>query len=956
MSYEKKLKPFRVSLSSITSNNNSTSVLTDNGDIYSAGIINNELLTHFDNQNISTYVNSKIIDIAQGDERLYILTADGSVYEYNTNEYGCKQPMREIYFPNEHENDVVTHISAGRKHVIMLTKSFKAYGYGDNSSYQIVPMGEAYYKYAVPIELHNYIKVDNCPSDCSEYVFEGLGNIVTTPIIPTENDCCNVCIGIATPLIGCSNQTVPISIGNITNMCAEIEFCVQYNPSSVQMFKSCGNEIAYTYTASSTNITITNSTITYYNGSTCDIVNIGTNINVDSQCIRINGTSNVSTNCGKVDIETSIPVYLFETTDIGNNVTILSNISFEIMLNGSLCYNCPPCIVENKVKQPNVLKVAAGGDASALVDDKGKLYILGDLISVRNNEAISKNQCLDDLLSKTHGKVSFPATELECNNKPNNRNCICVKENCGGRVCNKMDLSRFKVELSLFPDQSNQSTPQLNVCDFMTKLQQCSEPKCNNTCEPCDNTVYVKFGSIEPQIPAPTAALIISTRDAVSKALGYFNQTITSFQLDDLASYLASSSSNNIANFISDFDFTDSSINFSQNGFSVNCENDYLSIDKFLVLGSPDATRYVLLYVDVETGPQTIKFITDAKFFNIHYSVPFYISPLTNTEYPQQSIATLVYGGVIPSVERNNYRTVLGNYGFKNSVNYKNPISNYLLGTYIKGGDYVNIDFDFKQNIFMATYDVPTMYCLNKRVIDLKVGNKSFYVLTNSPSCPNELYVVGNNCYGQLGLCNNISTLCIKKINRCYFDCNVVKVYASNNNSAFLTASGNAYTAGNVDNVISSNCPQKVYNCPTNKICGIALSNFNIVFLTNNNTIFGLGSNHYGQLGLGHTRKVNECHETYCDEKHIKNKSLNEYSNQSCCGNKNQTHHLEKKLSIKDTYEKQKEIHETREIVKPNNKQKSRFPKQAPEQNLCENDFKSTPLLITYRKCNKRLC
>lgn len=919
MSYEKKLKQFRVSLASITSNNNSTCVLTDNGDIYSSGIINNELLTNFDNQNISSYVDSKIIDIVQGDENLYILTIEGSVYEYN---YQCKG-MKEIYFPSEHDNDMVSHISAGKKHVIMLTKSNKAYGYGDNSSYQIVPMGEAYYKHVVQIDLNNYIKIDNCNTDCSNYIFDGTINIDETPPIPKDNDCC-VCIGMASPLYGCVSQSVPINIGNITNVCAEVEFCIEYIPSTVQISGSCGNEILYTYTASSTNIIVSNNTITYYNGSTCDTVLIGGSIAVPTECIKITGTSSITSNCGKINISTELPITILESTEIGSNVSILSNISFDIVLNGSVCYNCPPCI-EEKIKQPRILKISAGGCSSVLVDDKGKLYVLGDLLSVRNNEELFKNQCLDNLLSKTNGKIIFPASELNCN-KTNKISKYCHDRD---NNCNKMDLSRFKVELSLFPEQS---CSKLNVCDVMTKLKECSDVNCNSSCESCDNTVYIK-------LDMEGINIIISTRNAVSKALGYFNSTITSFQLDDLASYLSSSNASNIANFIEDFDFVNSGINFNYNGFSIDC-GKYLEIDKFLVLGNPNPLGYVLLYVDVESGPQIIKFINDAKFINIEYNVELYNSPLTETEYPQKIIHSLIYGDIIPSVERNNYRTILGNYGFKNITKYKNPINNYLIGTYIKGGDYVSISSS--SNRLMATYDFPTMYCLNKRIIDLAVGNKSIYILTSSPTCPNELYVVGNNCYGQLGLCNNINTLCIKKVNRCYFDCNVVKVYASSNNAGFLTSKGTAYTAGSIDNIISSNCPQKVYNCPTNKIHDMTLSSYNILFLTNNNTIFGIGSNHYGQLGLGHVNKVSECHETYCDKKHVKKIECDEK-------------HVNKIEQPKLSFQDKQEIYETHKYVKPIIKQKSRFPKQAQEQNLCENDFKSTPILLIGNKCNKRI-
>lgn len=687
-------KSCKGSFASIASNASSSSMLTSAGELYQAGLVNNSVQPSYLNQQIEKYVSGKVVDVVQTECSTFVLTSEGRVYEYNPNESGCETPLREIFFPIDCSEDPVVSLSAGRKHIVMLTASKKAYGYGDNSKYQLVPAGECWYSHAVRIDLSSSIKIGDCPTGDCPFVNNGVFTSPTEPVLPSD--------------------------------------------------------------------------------------------------------------CEK-----------------------------------------------DKVHQPCVVKVSAGGDSTALADDKGRVFVLGDVSSVRDNSYISRNNKLYSLLSRTDGTVKFSANELQCGNDVNNKNCVCPNR-CVG-TCNKLDLSKFEVELKL------DSCPKLNVCEFLKKLNESNEPRCDNTCEPCDNTIYVKY---EDECDMPN--LIIASRDAVSRALAYFNDPITGYQLNDLASYLSSGDKDKIANFICNFDFCNGRIDFSNSGYSVNCGSDY-DVSKFLVLKrNGDCDKYNLVYVDVKTSPQAIQFVHEApNHFNVKYSVPAYKTPAhCRSDYPQVNVHSLVFGGVIPAVERNNYRAVLANHSFRHSIEFKNPINNKLLNTYVKGGDYICIEkYDSCHLKLMATFDVPSVYCLNKRVLDLAVGDRSVYVVATNVSCPNEVYVLGNNCFGQLGLCNNLSTLCMRKVNRCYFDCNVSRVFASSHAVAFLTSSGRVYVSGHLEGVVDCNCP-KPLECCVDRVSKVSLNKNNLMVLTHDGNVHGVGSNQYGQLGTS-------CKEVSCSKLNV---------------------------------------------------------------------------------------
>ncbi len=859
---------------SISGNDDTTVILTNNGEIYSAGMVNHKVQPSFQLQTLTSYLTSPIIDVVQTQNNTFVLTQDGSVYEFNGT-------VKEIYLPSSNNNDPIVSISAGTNHIIMLSKNNLAYGFGDNSKYQLVPSGECYYNHAIQIELNEYINITNmnCPDDC--YVNNGAlinsSNVISPVSCNVECDtvCGTTCTGVIASLTGNATITVPVSISLPNSfqgpiVCQSFEMDVSAIPLTTTISKDCNNVVNYTIYYSLSNVVIPPTNIMYAvesnNGFTCNTITTNTVVNCsidpneqqikNNTLMTISGNVVVPNQCGQIMIEANIQIPLCGTIlvyeDESQSITASAQFpndpeTLTVTISGVLCINCPPCnqpVQQPKVKQPNIVKIDAGGYNTVLVDDKNRIYTMGDISSVRQNKNLVNN-CLSNLLANTYGTIKAPANQ------------IC-QSNCSNGT---MDLSKFNVELSLFPNvdvnQQYNTNPQpsINVCDFLTKLKDCNTNNCcTDICKSCDNTIYIRNNR--------TNCLILSSRKAVLKGLSYLksincNSTCI---IDDLATLLSSNKASCVSNTVS-LDMSTDRIQIDQNEYFINGVS--YPTDMFLILCNivnPQAVRtgYDLMYIDVEKGPQAIQFITTATCFNIVYSSPTYSSPNSNCSYPQISVYSMIFGDVLPPVERNNYRSILANYGFRHSYNYKNPITNKLYGSYLQGGDY--IDMVSVDNMLMVTYDVPTVYTLNKRILDISVSNNSLYVVASTMiSCPNDVFVLGNNCLGQLGLCNNFNTLCFKKINNCKTDSQIVKVFAGENAVAVITFNGFVYMAGILDGVINSTC-LTYYECGCKtKPTKIVLTKYNMIQLTTTKSVYGVGLNQLGQLGTGNTCKVCKC-------------------------------------------------------------------------------------------------
>ena len=189
---------------------------------------------------------------------------------------------------------------------------------------------------------------------------------------------------------------------------------------------------------------------------------------------------------------------------------------------------------------------------------------------------------------------------------------------------------------------------------------------------------------------------------------------------------------------------------------------------------------------------------------------------------------------------------------------FKNPFDTKITNTYLKGGDHVKFVVSNPKNIRQAvTADVPTVFRLNRRIVDVAVGFNNLTVLVGGLACPNELFAIGYNCHGELGLGNNESIVCWRQLNRCIFDCQVSNIFAGKFVTFYVTQSHHIYAAGQWGCLVNSTSPVIIKSiCQSWKIKEMAISKSHIVLLGSDGCIFGLGDNSMGELGLCHLECV----------------------------------------------------------------------------------------------------
>merc|ERR1712100_157965 len=259
-------------------------------------------------------------------------------------------------------------------------------------------------------------------------------------------------------------------------------------------------------------------------------------------------------------------------------------------------------------------------------------------------------------------------------------------------------------------------------------------------------------------------------------------------------------------------------------------------------------------------GPHVNVVVDTAQMGGIRFTAD---SPQCNIEFPVQAVTPtrqylLNYGTVLDPVLLTNLKHVLCLDEHYPSAKYKNPFNTKITNTYLRGGDHVKFVLGNYKNIrHSVTADVPTVFRLNNRVIDVAVGEDNLSVLVGGMNCPNEVMAIGYNCGGQLGLGHRMSTTVFKVVDRCLFDCQVIKVWAGADATFYLTQSHAVYAAGYWRDWISSSNPTKLdYVCPSWKIKKIVLARHHAVMIGEEGCIFGLGRNNVGELGLRHVECV----------------------------------------------------------------------------------------------------
>lgn len=852
----------------ISVNDTTTSVATSGGNVYQSGLISNMIQNTFKeimpNQNIVGHV----VDIQSTTNVVYMLNDQGVVFAYDYNTGACSPVVREVYSPSICNGDPAVRIRAGAGHLVILTKKHKVWGVGDNSQYQLVPQGQCKYDVAVELLITDTNVHDNY--NCCSFV--GTLNELEQPRIPRGESCGKVsCIkkkmrhvdlgtlvisNVRVDELGAGELHVPVQgdLEYVGFLCVgkhgDVDGTITYTLDSVVVPEGCvcafykgGDETAKVKITSSKRLCLSAKASTFVTQISADDCDHGE----DDDCCGRKGESfrlklsadglgavlATQNMCGLIltsDAQgeccstTTTLIPLGSTTvDLNEGASVGFELSHRIEID---C--CVPC--ENPEKdvlpQPCWMSVYAGFDTTVLVDSCNRMYVLGSIHNVRNNAALLRRTCLDELLSQADATISMPAGQLNCGVSPNNTNCTCNKNEC--RKPFRTDLDKFAVSLK-FPKHDGEDDCECgksgNVCDFLRALKQCNEaPHCDNTCAPCDPNIYLDVFECG-QDRAVIDSITIINKKSVCKAVsqGCFDYAKVCLRPDTV-------------------------IEFDLNRYCVDGADYPLSKALVLSTGARDVRKDcqdVTIYVDLD-NPGSIMFSSPHKTSNVEFVVGA-------SNKREQFI--LNYGDVMDPVELANLKSVLVHSSGFPCPQFRNPICPKLFNTYLKGGD--SVKFYNKRSgcgvKLAVTADVPTVFRLNRRVLDIGVGANNLSVLVGGLACPNEIFAIGQNCYGELGLESHQSVVCWKQVNRCLFDCQVNAIFTGPTCTMYVTQSGRVFGSGLWKCLINSTVPVCIPSIPHSwKIQQIAISKNQIVMLSQDKCLFGVGDNRLGELGLCH--------------------------------------------------------------------------------------------------------
>ena len=506
--------------------------------------------------------------------------------------------------------------------------------------------------------------------------------------------------------------------------------------------------------------------------------------------------------------------------DCDNNVDL--DLDFDVPLD--CCQPFSPPKPETQLPQPCWSNIYAGFDISVLVDNCNRIYAFGSLYNVRSNKDLLRRSCLEDLLSRTHASVSFPADQLNCANKAvKNNGCQCSK--CKDKPF-KTDLNKFGISLN-FPGGNDECNGNMNVCDFLHTLKRCNETiSCEPTCEPCDGYIYLNVsGNCGCPCGAPSSvpigSITLFNRKSICKLVSQGCPDIACIPVD--------------VNTIVEFDLNKYCIDTSD-----------VVLEKIVKLEFCNEGPNVNVYLEIDQ-PGGIKFTSDGKRCNIEFTV---------TASTQTHQYLLNFGSILDPVALTNLKYALSLDCHFPCPRFKNPFDTKITNTYLKGGDRVRFVSGNPKNIRQAiTPDIPTVFRLNRRIIDVAVGVNNLTVLVGGLACPNEIFAIGQNCHGELGLGTNESVVCWKQVDRCtFFDCQVIAVFAGRFVTFYATQSHLIYASGQWKCFVNSTSPTLVKSiCQSWKIKKMAITKNTIILLGADGCIFGLGDNSLGELGLCHT-------------------------------------------------------------------------------------------------------
>ena len=926
----------------VSANNSTSTVVTAGGSVFQAGLVADRVQSSFENVRDNVSVIGRILKTGSTEDGIvYFLNDAGYVFAYNYDNSVCSPLVYEVYTPSPCGGEKAVDIATGASHILILTEKGRVFGAGDNSQYQLVPQGLAFYKSAVNIMITDYIHHDNRLCDTL------LGDLKLSerPSYPKCNACCKpTCIAgdvqkqkvgifsidnvilndsqsssIDVPSFNDSQSTTPgqttydINIG--FPLYADISYtgfvcCSKPSPSGqIPIRGTVTVSVNALYLASGIYaVSADGSTIIDVTGQ-----NAPYNFNFDYETYTITNTIDLTglltnnifqvqvfSTCGEeipVNLNLGLPssikqksIILPQMSLIYNNLVnnifandgFLLNISVNpdsgnvisvqvvnpgFQISADCCCSDTPCPAP-VVPQACYTGVYAGGDMSVLVDDCNRMYVLGSFYEVRNNSCLLKNNSLQDLLSKTNASISLPADQLNCYVRPQNGNCNCRK--CCEKPF-KTDLEKFHVNLQLSDEFSSQ---RMTVCDFMKQLKDANETtQCTNTCEPCDNYIYIDVIGVQ------------NTCDYVSQTIPYIVSTITLYNRTSVCKAVSQAGGCIPQPCITQGIQTIPATRLIQVGLSSVVEiSGYNYCIDGVDVGLGEIVQLVFnnqggpnvdLYIDLDNIPLGIQFIdtnaslaeTDKCSKVIFNVVEENVCSTTSTSgyslLQRKPKFLLNYGSPLDPAELANLKQLFLNNASFPCPQFKNPIQK-IINTYLKGGDHVKLipitpDVQFSTVKHAVTADLPTILRLNRSILDVGVSDQSIIALTGNVSCPNEIYSIGRNCHGELGIKSNINTTCWTKVDRCLFDCQVYRIFAGQYVTFFVTQSGRVYATGEWKCLVHCNRPSWIPDiCQKLHVKDMGIGKYHLIGVGEDGSLFGLGDNQLGQLGLCHTQCVSK--------------------------------------------------------------------------------------------------
>lgn len=839
--------PKQISTNSLTS-----TVVTSGGNVFQAGLVGKQVQKSFEKVQVDKIV-GKVVETVSTDDKIYMLNSKGAVFEYDFQNHSCSPTVIEVYSPEYCCGDKAVHIVSGSKHILIQTEKGKVYGVGMNNEYQIKPYGQCEYKVAEEIVITNYNLHDN--KCCNAFT----GTIVSnTPVL--ENQCGKtICIrgSQVQTLIG--HYVLPVTVVTpvqLPNVSVNVpvyaqydyvgNFCVDENDNAVgtlTLSPAAGHTSIF-FTPNGQVIPVTSGNFTFNVVPQAEI-----SYQTATLVIPVNNVK-----CNTIfTYEYDLPTATYQTTTTLNlnlnNVQLLQNnsVTFTVMEFPSLvnpnpdvapetefklaCCKQTGCVskatkCKKEIEQPCWTSIYAGYDTSVLLDNCNRLYVLGSLHQIRNNKDLLSRSCHTDLVNKYVNKITLPADQLNCNTKIRNGNCLCNKC-CDNNF--KTDLSKWNIELKF-----DSSCNTVNACEFLKTLKKCNESQtCKPTDKSCDPYVY----------------LALTSYNSTEECCYYEPIRVQGFRIFNKRS-VAKAVSSGMITYEADVDLQ-SSVDFDYNKFCVNGVD--VCLEKVLVLRNNveplmNSGPTVDLYVDLDNAGG-IQFVNGGKF-NQEFT-----ASVGETEFNPKRI--LNFGSVLDPVELSNLKMFYGYPSFFPTQEYLS-LGQIIVNTYIKGGDHIRFiknltNGSIRQSV---TADLPTVFKFNRKVVDVAVGENNLSVIGGGLKCANDVYALGENAYGQLGIESNETVVCWKNVNTCVFDCQVKSVFAGQYVTFYITQSGRIYASGSWKGFNNTNAPL-LKDIPSEwAISHISISENHIILLSEQGTVFGFGDNKLGELGLCHDQCV----------------------------------------------------------------------------------------------------